>query len=234
MPLIFTVLGYIIIYLAAIPVIRMLQVTGSMMIAKEIPNFNQELNSIYHPSESKDVEAVNQMDSEGDYQGIGNENANEEIQADDIIFIKDIQFPDHGTHFANLSCERIELDAPIYWGDTEDVLKVGVGQYMGSFLPGFCRAILLSGHNTSYFKPLQFIEIGDIVVYNTNYGDFKYKVTEIQILHSSVASDMQEEMLSKEQEELIMYTCYPFETLVGTKQDRLFVFADKISGPTVE
>jgi sortase A len=41
-------------------------------------------------------------------------------------------------------------------------------------------------------------------------------------------------MLSYQQEKLIIYTCYPFETLVGTKQERLFVFADKISGPTVE
>jgi sortase A len=48
------------------------------------------------------------------------------------------------------------------------------------------------------------------------------------------AKEMQEELLSYEEEKLIMYTCYPFETLVGTKQDRLFVFADKISGPVVE
>ena len=37
--------------------------------------------------------------------------------------------------------------------------------------------------------------------------------------------------LLQDKEQLIMYTCYPFEMLVGiTKQERLFVYADKISG----
>ena len=37
---------------------------------------------------------------------------------------------------------------------------------------------------------------------------------------------------SKEQEKLILYTCYPFE-IIGYKSQRLFVYADKISGPTI-
>jgi len=234
MPLIFTILGYIIIYIAAAPMLTMLQATGSMVIAKEIPDFNQDLKSIYNPTASQEIVALQQVIVEDVNQEIETVNISEEVKVDNVISIKDIQFPDHGTHFANLSCERIKLDAPIYWGDTNEVLKAGVGQYMGSFLPGFCKTILLSGHNTTYFKPLQFIEVGDVIIYNTNYGDFEYMVADVQVIHSSDAKNMQEEMLSYKQEKLIMYTCYPFETLVGTKQERLFVFADKISGPSIE
>jgi sortase A len=221
------------IYIAAVPMLTMLQATGSMVIANEMPKFNQELKSIYDPSVRNEIETLNQVAEEVDQES-GSDSSREVITSDQAISITDIQFPEHGTHFANLSCERIELDASVYWGDTDEILKAGIGQYMGSFLPGFDRTILLSAHNTTYFKPLQFIKVGDTIIFNTNYGMYEYKVAEVQVMHVNEAKDMQDEMLSYEQEKLIMYTCYPFETLVGTKQERLFVFADKLSGPVVE
>lgn len=212
MPLIFTILGYTLIYVAAHPVLEMLQAVGSMVVAKEIPDFNKDLKSIYNPDESKDLAQ----------------------EAKDTISVKDIQFPDNGTRYGNLTCERIDLDAPVYWGDTNDILKVGVGHFMGSFLPGFNKSILLSAHNTTYFKPLQNIEVGDIITYNTNYGEYKYKVSEFEVVEASELNAKRNELLSYDKEQLMMYTCYPFKTLVGTKTQRLFIYADKISGPTVE
>jgi sortase A len=231
MPLLFTILGYIVLYIAAVPLLTMVQAAASMVMSNDIPNFNQELKSIYDPLEKQDEEIRNQVigDTEDEFGSLSWNAASNQV-----ISIQDIQFPEHGTHFANISCERIELDASVYWGDTDEILKAGVGQYMGSFLPGFDRTILLSAHNTTYFKPLQLIEVGDCITYNTNYGKYDYRVTEVQVIHMNDAKEMQEELLSYEEEKLIMYTCYPFETLVGTKQDRLFVFADKISGPVVE
>jgi sortase A len=231
MPLLFTILGYIVLYIAAVPLLTMVQAAGSMVMSNEMPNFNHELKSIYDPLAMQEAETLNQVvgDMDGEYGSLSGNAA-----AKQVISIQEIQFPEHGTHFANISCERIELDASVYWGDTDEILKAGVGQYMGSFLPGFNRTILLSAHNTTYFKPLQRIKVGDCITYNTNYGQYDYRVTEVQVIHMNDAKEMQEEMLSYEEEKLIMYTCYPFETLVGTKQDRLFVFADKISGPVVE
>ena len=231
MPFLFMVLGYFIIYIAAIPVFTMLQATASMVIAKAAPDFNQELKSIYNPIDNQEVIAPQQQDmileSMTAYPG-------KVSNAEKLVSIEDIMFPDNGTLFANLSCERIKLDAPVYWGDTNEILRAGVGQFMGSFLPGLNRSILLSGHNTTYFKPIKDMEVDDVIIFQTNYGVFEYQVTEIKVIPSSDAKDMLDEMLSYKVEKLIMYTCYPFETLVGTKQDRLFIFADKISGPTVE
>lgn len=213
MPLIFTVLGYFVIYIAAAPVLDMLQAVGSMVLAKEIPDFNPELKSIYNP------------------QATGTEVSTE--QDKNIISVKDVEFPDNGTQYANITCDRIKLDAPVYWGDTNAILKAGAGQFMGSFMPGFQKSILLSGHNTTFFKPLQNIKTGDIITFTTNYGFYEYKVSDVQVIHEKDAAAMRDELLSYDQEKLIMYTCYPFETLVGRKQQRLFVFADKIKGPEV-
>jgi sortase A len=132
-----------------------------------------------------------------------------------------------------LTCERIQLEVPVYWGDTTKILSAGVGQYMGSFLPGFDRSILLSAHNTSYFKPIEQIQVGDIVAYGTNYGEFQYIVEEVTIMSVGEAEDMLDHLLALHEEKLIMYTCYPFQSLVGSKDKRIFVFANKLTGPRV-
>lgn len=213
MPFIFTILGYSLIFFAMTPVLDMLQAVGSMVLTREIPNFNKELKSIYNPDQA----VKNPVQ--------GNK---------DEISIKTIEFPENGTRYGNVTCERINLDAPVYLGDTKDILKVGAGQYLGSFMPGFNRSILLSAHNTTYFKPLQYAKVGDVINFSTNYSEYQYKISEITVMQASDAANKRNELLGYKEEKLIMYTCYPFETLVGTKTQRLFIFADKISGPTVK
>jgi LPXTG-site transpeptidase (sortase) family protein len=210
MPLIFTLLGYSIAYVALHPVLEMLQALGSMVIAQEVPDFDNGLKSIYDAS---------------------NADAN---SSNKTVSIDDIVFPDYETHYGDLTCDRIGLKAPVYWGDSKLILKAGVGNYNGSFMPGFGRPILLSGHNTTYFKPFKNIIKGDVFVFKTNYGTFQYKVTEVKVINEVAAKSMLGELLSAKDEKLVLYTCYPFETLIGRKTDRLFVFADKISGPTVK
>lgn len=218
MPLIFTLLGYSVAYFALAPVLEMLQAVGSMVVSTEVPDFNSELTSIYDPSNKIEEVETNKE-----------QNQNKE----DIILLGQIDFPDYETQYAKLTCKKIGLNAPVYWGDSNAVLKAGVGQYMGSFMPGFGKSILLSGHNTTYFSPLKNIAVGDIVTYDTNYGKFRYKVKKVKVLDENVAANMRDEMLSYNTEKLIMYTCYPFKTLAGRKTDRYFIFADKISGPVV-
>lgn len=253
MPLFFTLIGYGLIYITALPALRMLRVALSVVLVKDSPESKQiELKSIYNPVTNPltnprvaEVQEGNAMEifrneqstlkvEKTDREDYYYQETKSKSDQERIISIGDIQFPEQGNHFANLSCERIELDAPVYWGDTNEILKVGVGQYTGSFLPGLNRSILLSGHNTSHFKPLQLIEEGDVITYQTNYGIYEYQVTDTNIYYSDEAEKKLDEMLSHQEEKLIMYTCYPFETLVGTRQERLFIFADKISGPLVD
>lgn len=206
MPLIFTVIGYGILWIATAPVIDFVYNVGSMVMAQEVPEFNTQLGSVFD----------------------GNDGTPEEQP--EFVSTSNVNLPVFGEQYGQITCERIGLDAPVYFGDDNDILRVGAGQYIGSFLPGYGRLIMLCAHNTTFFRPLQIIEAGDIIVFKTSYGVYQYQVsrTDIKDHNDSSAYD-----LLKEEEELIMYTCYPFETMVGTKTDRLFVYCEKISGPTV-
>ncbi|MBU9725219.1 class D sortase [Diplocloster modestus] len=207
MPLIFTVIGCVLVITALSPVIDLTYQVANMVVASEVPNFSRELNSIYvEPTAAQSDENIIPFDS--------------------------LQLPGVGQQYGEISCERIGLNGPLYYGDTNQILKAGVGQYTGSFFPGFGRPLLLAAHNTTYFKPLQEIKEGDVVTIKTSYGVYEYQVTGTRVAHhlDDTAYD-----LLQDKEQLIMYTCYPFEMLVGiTKQERLFVYADKISGPEVE
>lgn len=205
MPLIFTVIGYGVLWIAIAPVIDFVVNVGSMIIAQDVPDFENELGSVFE--ENSVVENVS-----------------------DTVLASNVELPVFGDKYGSVSCERIGLSSPVYFGDDNKILRNGAGQYIGTFLPGYGRTILLCGHNTTFFAPLQYIEVGDIITFKTNYGVFEYQVsrTDIRDHNDSTAYD-----LLQDKEELIMYTCYPFETMVGTKTDRLFVYCEKISGPTV-
>lgn len=72
-------------------------------------------------------------------------------------------------------------------------------------LPGEGKTILLSGHNNTFFNDLQHAEEGATVTITTHYGVYTYEVTETKILdyQDSSAYDF-----SREDENLILYTCY--------------------------
>lgn len=206
MPLFFTVIGYGLLWIAAAPVFELVINVGSMVMAQEVPEFHTELGSVFS----------------------GNNGTAEEQP--EVVHSSSIVVPKYGEHYGHITCERIGLDAPVYFGDDNNILRVGAGQYIGSFLPGYGRLIMLCAHNTTFFAPLKVIEAGDVITYKTSYGVYQYQVsrTEVRDHNDSSAYD-----LLQDKEELIMYTCFPFETMVGTKTDRLFVYCEKISGPTV-
>jgi sortase A len=147
---------------------------------------------------------------------------------------KDIEFPLSGAQYGALSCGRIELKAPVYWNDTNEILRYGAGQYMGSMLPGFGQLIVLSGHNNTFFAPLQNIEKNDVIEFDTNYCAYKYRVTDVQVLNEKDLQKYITEHSDDEEEQLVMYTCYPFEATLGRKTERLTVFAERVSGYDVK
>ncbi len=147
-----------------------------------------------------------------------------------VVDGNDIVYPSRGDLYANLKIERIGMDTNVFYDDSDEALsRGGVGQYYGSRIPGYGTPILICGHNNGVFNALQHVTVGDVVKITTNYGIYEYKVREIAI---KKASDESAVNLQKEEEELILYTCYPFYML-GITNDRYFVYADKISGPEV-
>lgn len=204
-PLLFSFLAYGVAYLMASDLIRMAVNTVSLIMSDEAPEFETEYNSVFVKN------AV-------------------EVQEDDgVEKVKrsDVGIADYGEMYAYVRCTRIALDAPVYKGDDDAILKKGIGQNFASSQPGFGRLVLLCGHNNTYFNALKNIEIEDIVEIETSYGTYKYKVTETKVVN---ANDSSAYDFSIEHEQLVMYTCYPFDMLSST-QYRYFVYAELISGP---
>ena len=146
----------------------------------------------------------------------------EQLKAD-IDKLNDSNIPELGSKYGSIHCERVDLSVPLYYGDDDVSLQKGVGQYPSSGLPGSGKPILVSGHNNTYFAPLEQIIEGDIVTIITEYGSFDYEVVS-KLIADAKDTTVYDSSLSKEQ--LILYTCYPFGKLVGKLDTRIFFYCD--------
>jgi len=139
-----------------------------------------------------------------------------------------IKYPQVGEAYAMIRNEEHDLLKQIYYGDSPEILAISIGQYTESGIPGEGKPILLAGHNGSHFKQLRTFKKGDLVTIDTEYGTFKYEVTDMEIMPYY---DFKEETLQEDKERLIMYCCYPFDSL--QTNDRYFVYAKKVEGPQI-
>lgn len=148
---------------------------------------------------------------------------------EDTVDASDVEFPSVDKQFGELKIKDRNVNTKLFFGDGSIPLQNGVGVYAGSFIPGYGKTILVAGHNNTFFNGLKNVKNGDIISIATSYGNYKYKIRDTKILNadSKKAYD-----LNKKEENLILYTCYPFDTL-GLTEKRFFVYADKISGPKI-
>lgn len=142
-----------------------------------------------------------------------------------------IQYPLNGTKYGmiNIETNGSLFEIPLYFGDSSSILRRGAGHYMGSHFPGEGSTILVSAHNNTYFNCLQHLKFGDKITVKTNYGIYEYAISNTQIKDRNDSSAYN---LAANEENLVLYTCYPFNAL-GLTQKRYFVTAKLISGPKV-
>lgn len=132
--------------------------------------------------------------------------------------------PIEGAVYAEISCEDIDLKTPVYWGDKDEYLELGVGTWNGSVLPGEKGLILVGGHDTTAFAALEEIEEGMVITMNSSLGKYMYKVSKIVIDSAENAS--KELIDSKDSfDGLVLYTCYPFGSNEIARSQRFFVYA---------
>lgn len=133
-------------------------------------------------------------------------------------------YPIFGTVYANLKIDKIDMDLPVYYGDSMKYLRYGVGHYAGSYFPGENGTVVLAAHNTAkFFKRIDELEKGDKIVIETTYGTFTYIVDRSDIVHES---DLEAFKITRDGGSLIMYTCYPINrSVVGRKTKRYVVYA---------
>ncbi len=148
---------------------------------------------------------------------------------DETIPSSVITFPIMGTKYAEISIEGTALDCSVIFGDSANILRRGAGHYAGSHFPGFGGTILIGGHNNRYFDTLKDAQVGSIITLKTNYGIYTYRITGSAIKKDTDRSAYD---LSAEKENIVLYTCYPFNTL-GLTSQRYFVYGEYVSGPRV-
>lgn len=149
---------------------------------------------------------------------------NEEIHLD-TTSKRLINYPSYGTIFATLKIPAIGVEAPIYHGDTLDLIKNGIGHYPGSYFPGEGSSIVLAAHNSKeHFMYLPKLREGDQIIIDTIYGTYTYKMITSKIIKDT---DIKSLPIQTEKEILMMYTCYPVAT-IGHKSKRYVVYAEAV------
>lgn len=134
-------------------------------------------------------------------------------------------YPEYGTQYATIEIPKINIDLPVYFGNTMEILKKGVGHSSGSYFPGEGGSIIYMGHNSKkVFRRLGELKIGDKIAIKANYGEFNYEIYDTQIVEETETYKLP---IQENDEKLMIYTCYPFNN-IGYATHRYVVYANLV------
>lgn len=134
-----------------------------------------------------------------------------------------INYPEYGTQYATIQIDKIDVNLPVYFGDTLEILKKGVGHSSGSYFPGEGGSIIYMGHNSKkVFRRFGELQKGNEIKVTTNYGEYTYKIYDMKLIKETETDKLP---IQKEKEILMIYTCYPFNNIGYTTQ-RYVVYAE--------
>ena len=132
-------------------------------------------------------------------------------------------YPEYGTKYATIEIPKIDVNLPVYYGDTLEILKKGVGHSSGSYFPGEGGSIIYMGHNSkNVFRRFSELQKGNEIKVTTNYGEYTYKIYDMQLIKETETDKLP---IQKEKEILMIYTCYPFNN-IGYATQRYVVYAE--------
>lgn len=133
------------------------------------------------------------------------------------------KYPEYGTKYGTIEIDKIDVNLPIYFGDTLEILKRGVGHSSGSYFPGEGGSIIYMGHNSkNMFRRFSELQIGNEIKVTTTYGEYKYKIYDMQLIKET---ELDKLPVQRDKEILMVYTCYPFNN-VGYATQRYVVYAE--------
>ncbi len=152
-----------------------------------------------------------------------------EISNDNTVKRADVPQANYGDLYAYVKCQDIGLDCPVYMGSDNSILKLGAGQVTATYQPGFGSLIMIGAHNNTFFNCLKNIQTGTVITMETSYGTYTYQVNSTEVVD---VTDKDAYDFFTDHEQLLLYTCYPFDMLASTDY-RFMVHADLVSGPTI-
>lgn len=207
-PIIFLVIGYSLIYIIGKPVIQFVTSSIQLFLLTDTPNFETTKQS-FTAVDNKQVAT----------------NAKNELPSSKI------DYPVGGQLYGKVKIEKLQLNVPLYFGDTEEILREGAGQFMGSVYPGELGTTLIGGHNVDDFGKLGAAQVGDEITLQTTYGNYVYRINRLDV-RDKKDKEINDMIYQRNDRRLILYTCYPIDSL-GLTNERLFAIGEFVSGPMI-
>lgn len=129
----------------------------------------------------------------------------------------------HGELVGEISIPRLGMKDMIAEGADSATLRRAVGHIPGTAAPGIPGTIGLAAHRDTFFRSLSHIRDNDLIVLDTDRGEYEYRVerffvaapSDVGVLDASSGSD------------LTLVTCYPF-WYIGPAPKRFIVEAVQV------
>ncbi len=123
----------------------------------------------------------------------------------------------YGDKLGRIWVEGTNVDCGLYLGDDEAEFSRGAGCRAQSdcVLPGENGTVFIGAHTGTYFADLGSCQIGAIIHLDTDWGDFAYQITDMQVI---LETDIDKVRWGASEPSCILYTCYPFGILTHTTQ----------------
>ena len=133
----------------------------------------------------------------------------------------------YGDKLGRIWVEGTNVDCGLYLGDDEAEFSRGAGCRAESdcVLPGENGTVFIGAHTGTYFADLGSCQIGAIIRLDTDWGDFAYQITDMQVI---LETDIDKVRWGASEPSCILYTCYPFGILTHTTQ-RYAVYAAPVN-----
>ena len=122
---------------------------------------------------------------------------------------------------AEMTIPRLNEKSYILQGSSGRNLAFSATHLPQSGMPDENKSMIIAGHRDTHFNYLKQVKQGDEILINTVKDSYSYKITKIEIIDSS-----ENKLFIHNQQELILITCYPFDSLSSGGKLRYVVRAE--------
>ncbi len=109
---------------------------------------------------------------------------------------------------AKLSFPELAQTSYVLQGASGRNMAFGPARTLTGGMPGDELSTVISAHNDSHFKFLSEVKLKDLIHIETSNGLFTYQISDLRVVDS-----LQRKVTIRQQDELILTTCYPFNAL---------------------
>lgn len=125
-----------------------------------------------------------------------------------------------------IKCEKSGFSTDVYYGINRVSLRNGVALEADGSICGAGSNVNVYGYSSSGFKGLRNLDNGDIISFNTSWGEYKYEVVSSAVLPTAP--------YTRGGENLILATSDDEKAFSSFNKNKYYVVAKFVSGPSVK